>query len=118
MSACELHAGLVEQIESIKTRLAEGATTFARQELGISALKEAQATITAKLNSIDTKMDAVLAIGRDVESLASRVNKLENKVGDLELKPARRYDGIVDKILLVLVGAIVAYFLTQNGIVA
>ena len=48
--------------------------------------------------------------------MADTVDKLDGKVEALESKPGKRWDGVVEKALLVVVGAIVAWLLGQLGI--
>lgn len=61
---------------------------------------------TTVLNRLATAVE-VMATKQD--TMGESVERLEGKVDSLETKPAKRWDGLVDKILLVLAGAFVAW---------
>lgn len=68
---------------------------------------------TDALNSMATSM-AVMAekqktISASVETIDGNVTAIGKRVGDLEAKPAKRWDGLVDKIIYGLVGAFVMW---------
>ena len=48
--------------------------------------------------------------------MADTVDKLDGKVEALESKPGKRWDAIVDKIIMLVVGAIISYFLLKVGL--
>lgn len=41
---------------------------------------------------------------------------LATRIANIEIKPAKKYDGLVDKALTALVGGLVGYFLFKMGI--
>ena len=49
--------------------------------------------------------------GQIMETLGA----LKSDIAEIKTKPARRWDAIVDKVLLAVVGAIVVYILAQIG---
>ena len=51
-----------------------------------------------------------------IKRIEKNVEKLDNKVDVLEQKPAKRWDGVVDKIILALVGGIAGYVLFKLGL--
>ena len=51
-----------------------------------------------------------------IKRIEKNVEKLDNKVDVLEQKPAKRWDTVVEKIILALVGAVVGYFLVKLGL--
>ena len=53
------------------------------------------------------------AIGR----IEKNVEKLDNKVEILEHKPAKRWDGVVDKIIMTLIGSVIGFILVKLGLV-
>ena len=73
-----------------------------RNEGRIKKLEAEQADLRDLTTSV-----AVLA--KQIESMTKSVDSMADKVDALEAKPARRWDGLVDKILLVLAGAFVAW---------
>lgn len=64
---------------------------------------------TATLNRLATAVE-VMATKQD--TMGESVERLEGKVDSLETKPARRWDSLIDKFLLVLVGAFFGWLLT------
>ena len=52
------------------------------------------------------------AIGR----IEKNVEKLDGKVEVLERKPSKRWDGVVDKIIMTVVGAVIGYILVKIGL--
>ena len=49
--------------------------------------------------------------GQIMETLGA----LKSDIAELKTKPARRWDAVVDKILLAVIGAIVVYIMSQVG---
>ena len=64
---------------------------------------------TAVLNRLATAVE-VMATKQD--TMGESVDRLETKMDSLEAKPGKRWDGLIDKILLVLAGAFVAWLAT------
>ena len=48
--------------------------------------------------------------------MADTVDKLDGTVEALESKPGKRWDAIVDKIIMLVVGAIISYLLMKAGL--
>ena len=61
---------------------------------------------TAVLNRLATAVE-VMATKQD--TMAGDVSKLTAKVDTIEAKPAKRWDGLVDKLLFAVVGAFIAW---------
>ena len=61
---------------------------------------------TTVLNRLATAVE-VMATKQD--TMGESVDRLETKMDSLEAKPAKRWEGLIDKILLVLAGAFVAW---------
>ena len=51
-----------------------------------------------------------------IDRIEKNVEKLDEKVEVLEHKPAKRWESIVEYIILALVGGIVGYFLVKIGL--
>lgn len=51
-----------------------------------------------------------------IKSVKEDVGRLEGKVDVLEAKPGKRWDGIVDKLIWGVVGALLAFLLAKIGI--
>jgi t-SNARE complex subunit (syntaxin) len=51
-----------------------------------------------------------------IERIEKNVEKLDGKVEVLEHRPAKRWDSVVDKIIMTIVGAVVGYILVKIGL--
>lgn len=58
------------------------------------------------LNSIAT---SVAVMAEQQKNISDKVDTIDAKVDTLEARPGKRWDGLVDKVLLVLAGAFVAW---------
>ena len=53
---------------------------------------------------------------KTIADVKADVGRLDGKVEALESKPAKRWDAIVDKIIMLVVGAIISYLLVKVGL--
>lgn len=78
---------------------------------------------TRRLDKLEESTEAIsrLATSMEVmavkqEEVADTVVKLDEKVTDLESKPAKRWDKFVEKIITALAAAVVGYILAKLGL--
>lgn len=76
-----------------------------RNEGRIKKLEAEQADLRDLTTSV-----AVLA--KQMESMSKSMDSMVDKVGALEAKPAKRWDGLMDKLLFLVAGAFIAWLLT------
>ena len=83
-----------------------------------------------RFNCLAGRVEAIEKRQKDMEDLISSVAVLAQRMGAVEGnvaeirgnvrtlmdKPGKRWDSVVEKTLLVVVGAVVAWFLTQIGL--
>lgn len=83
-----------------------------------------------RFNCLSMRVEAMEKRQKDMEDLISSVAVLAQRMGTVERnisevtvnvralmeKPAKRWDGVVEKAILVVVGAVVAWLLTKVGI--
>ena len=83
-----------------------------------------------RFNCLSQRIEAMESRQKDMEDLISSVAVLAQRMGTVEKnvsemsvnirtimeKPAKRWDSVIEKTLLVVVGAVVAWLLTQAGI--
>ncbi len=83
-----------------------------------------------RFNCLSMRVEAMEKRQKDMEDLISSVAVLAQRMGTVERnisevtvnvrtlmeKPAKRWDGVVEKAILVVVGAVVAWMLTKVGI--
>lgn len=84
---------------------------------------------THRIDNLEQSTKAITSIATSVEVMATElkhqttamakietdVAKLDSKVETMEQKPAKRWEGLVDKALWAIVGAAIAYALAQVG---
>ena len=81
-------------------------------ETGTAAMNEKFSAIMDKLDTLTAKIEPLEALPGKVEA----IDKLAEKVEVLEAKPGKRWEGIVDKIISLVVGAVVGYVLVKFGL--
>ncbi len=91
-------------------------------EKRLTAVEERSKSNTKRIDKLEESTEAINRLATSMEVMAERqeqvvdsVDKLDGKVTALEQKPAKRWDGIVDKIIWAVVGAAVAYAISQIG---
>lgn len=89
-----------------------------------AAADEQHKTIFQRLDKQDKMIESVHKLATSVEKLAMKQDAMETKLGNLcsdvdeiKSKPAKRWEGIVEKVIFTVVGALVAYVLARMGIV-
>lgn len=76
------------------------------------------ASVAVMAEKQDNMGKTVDEIKTTVKAMASTttVNTLKQDVETLKSKPAKRWEGVVDKIIMLIVGAVIAYALTKLGL--
>lgn len=78
-------------------------------ELQTEALEKLAASVEVLVNEQKHQTEAM-------NDIKSNVEKLDAKVETLEQKPAKRWESIVEKIILTVVGAVIGYLLVRLGL--
>lgn len=85
-----------------------------RQELNDHILKdmESRSQLFSKINELAGELRV-----RDVQynNIIEKLDGLTKTVGSLESKPAKRWDDMVNKVISLVIGAVVGYFLVRLG---
>lgn len=68
---------------------------------------------TEAINRLATSMEVMVS---KQEQVAETVEKLDGKVTALEQKPAKRVDGLVDKIIWAICAAVITFLLARIGL--
>ena len=78
---------------------------------------------THRLDEMEKRQDdqeklisTVAVLASKQEIVESDVKEIKSDVKSLTSKPGKRWDGLIDKIIMVIVGALVGYILTQIGL--
>ena len=59
---------------------------------------------------------AVAVMAEKVSTMANVVDNLDTRVNSIEEKPVKRWDGLVDKIIAAVAGAVIGALLAQYGL--
>lgn len=77
---------------------------------------------THRLDKLESNWEAlnklavsVETMGINIANMDKTIQKLDKKVEEQEAKPGKRWEAIAEKAILVIVGAVVAYFLSKVG---
>ena len=82
----------------------------------LDKLEESHALLNRLATSMEVMAERQQHCNESVDTLGTTVKTLDGKVTALEQKPAKRWDGMVDKAIGAAVGAVIAYLLAQLGI--
>lgn len=76
-----------------------------------------------RIDKLESATRAVNDLAVSVKLLAAKqldvvekVDKIDGKVSEIELKPAKRWDGIIDRAIILAVTAVVTFALTKFGL--
>ena len=79
--------------------------------------------LAQRVEAIETKQKDIADLVASVAVLAQRMGAVEGNVSEIRgnvrtlmEKPGKRWDSVAEKALLVVVGAVVAWFLAQVGL--
>jgi len=92
-----------ERVEELKRAL----DTYREQS------SETHKEIFARLNKLERE-NAVM--DERYNTILEKLDRLTEKVDALEAKPAKRWDGVVEKIILTAMGALVLFMLAKMGL--
>lgn len=96
-------------IESVALKLQEVADRSERNEGRIIKLEKEH-------KALQDLATAVAVMAEQIKAMNGSVNVLTSKVDKLEEKPAKRWDGLVDKIILSVAAGIVGFLLSKIGV--
>lgn len=89
----------------------------------LTAVEAKASSNTKRLDAVEKNQQVlsdlatgVKVMGTKLETLTSTVNKLDSKVDEIEKKPGKRYDGLVEKIIWACVAAVITFVLSRVGL--
>ena len=59
---------------------------------------------------------SVETMGVNIANMDKTIQKLDKKVEEQEAKPGKRWEAVVEKVILVIVGAVVAWAMARIGV--
>ncbi len=88
----------------------------------MTEIKDRSKSNTKRLDKLELKVDNIYEIASSVKEIAVEMkamredmNKIDNRVMAIESKPAKRWEGIVDKIIFTILGIVIAYIFSKIG---
>ena len=89
----------------------------------LTAVEDRAKSNTLRLDDLEKKVDNTTSLVTSVAVMAEKLNTMESDMSDVKTavkkiaeKSGKRWDNIVDKALLGIVAAVVAYMLTHLGL--
>lgn len=67
-------------------------------------------------DNLDDLVSTVKVLAIREENVENDVKEIKNDVKQLTSKPAQRWDNMIDKIIMLIVGGVVTYILTKLGL--
>lgn len=109
----------VSKMQTTMDHLSERVKSVEEQQTALIELAASVKVLAYKQESLgktqaDMKSD-IQEIKQTVQGIAS-VETLQKDVEELKMKPAKRWDSVVDKVLMLLIGGIVGFFLMKLGL--
>lgn len=95
--------------EQLALRLQETTDRSVRNEGRIKKLE-------AEHEALRELTTSVAIMAEQLKTMSNSVDTLADKVDTLEDKPGKRWDGLVDKVILVVATAIITCFLARLGV--
>lgn len=82
----------------------------------IDKLEQQTEAIQSLATSVEVMVKEQVHQTEAIERIEKNVEKLDNKVEVLEQKPAKRWEGIVEKILGAIAAGVIGFLLAQLGL--
>ena len=73
-------------------------------------------TLEKKVDNLADVVSVLQAMQKDLEHLSKDVTETKTDVKELKDKPGKRWEGVVEKIIYAVVGAVMAYILSKGGL--
>ena len=71
---------------------------------------------SALVQDIQQLSSSVAVLANNMKSLLDEQQRQNKRLEELEKKPVKRWDAVVDKIVMTVLGALIAYVLLQVGL--
>lgn len=78
---------------------------------------------TIRLDKLETRVEDIYELTASVKEIATEIkamredmNKIDNRLIAVETKPAKRWEGIIDKIIFTIIGILISFIFMKIGI--
>jgi hypothetical protein len=89
----------------------------------MKAIEDENEVITQRLNKqsalvqdIQQLSSSVAVLANNMKSMLDEQQRQNKRLEELEKKPVKRWDAVIDKIVMTVLGALIAYVLLQVGL--
>lgn len=72
----------------------------------------------ALVEDIQQLSSSVAILANNMKSMLDEQQRQNQRLEELEKKPAKKWDAVVDKVIMTVLGALIAYILLQAGLPA
>lgn len=107
----------------LQTHLIDAEKRWSEVNLRMQQLEDNNEMMFQRLNKQAAMVEDIQELSKSVSILANNMKSMleeqqrqNQRLEELERKPGRRWDSIIDKILMTLVGAILAFILIKLGL--
>lgn len=101
----------------------EADTMDLEHERRLTAVEDRAKSNTKRLDEVELRQDNLDKLVASVQVLATKQESVEEDVKEIKAdvktlteKPAKRWDGVVDKIILTVIAALIGFVLAKLGI--
>lgn len=105
-----------QKITALERDIAAAKTTIAVLETKANDIANQTSTLNKAFDGLHELTTAVKLLAEKQENTAGIVGKLEAKVEAIEAKPAKRWESIIEKIIMVFVAALAGYVIKSMGL--
>ena len=102
--------------EELAVKLAEVGARSKSNTHRLDAVEKSSDVLHELATSVKVMAGELKRQGDAVEEIKDDVTNLGHKVDSIEKKPAKRWEGIVDKLIWGVVGAVLAFLLAKIGL--
>lgn len=115
------YTDLAVHLQEVDSRAKSNEHRLDEHDEVIKEMRDDQKTLIKLTNSVENIANSILDVNKKIDVISDKQDKLNDKVTVLENRPAteskRRIDGIIDKMLWLIVGWLAAYlFYLSTGI--
>lgn len=107
----------------LQTHLIDAEKRWSEVNLRMQQLEDNNEMMFQRLNKQAAMVEDIQELSKSVSILANNMKSMleeqqrqNQRLEELERKPGRRWDAIIDKILMTLVGALLAFILIKLGL--
>lgn len=79
----------------------------------LAAIEQDGKSVHRRLDNLEGLVESVHIIATETKAMREDVNILDSRVGEIESKPAKRFDSIINMILTAIISGAVGYLMAM-----